>query len=151
MKSRCVPTLSCVHHCLLWPMYAVLVERRWLAAASFHVPPRPALERFTTCSSGCVMPLLSIEPSAMPLLQPIFSSIVLPLFVTAISGAEAPTTSPSRIVTVWMPRRCAGPPRPLPPAAAFLAIQPWEEPTADLADDLIDVDVCAPDGVRGAV
>lgn len=57
--------------------------------------PRPALEFLTTWVTGCMMPLLLRGPSAVPVLQPIFSNMFLPLFSCPSSGANAPTTSPS--------------------------------------------------------
>lgn len=61
--------------------------------------PRPAREFFTTCATGWRIPLLLEAPSAVPLLHPIFSSIARPRFSAPISGAEAPTTSPSMYET----------------------------------------------------
>ncbi|KAL8975568.1 MAG: hypothetical protein Q9197_000184 [Variospora fuerteventurae] len=42
------------------------------------------------------MPLLFKAPNAVPLLHPIFSNIARPRLSFPISGAAAPTTSPSR-------------------------------------------------------
>ena len=91
-------------------MYASGFQR---SASSARLPasgyPSPALDRLTMCSIGCVMPLLSIAPRAMPMLHPIFSSIARPLFACPISGAEPPTTSPFRTTAAVPPD-----PRPLP-------------------------------------
>lgn len=57
--------------------------------------PRPALVFLTTWATGCRIPWLLTAPSAVPVLQPIFSSIALPLFSLPSSGADAPTMSPS--------------------------------------------------------
>jgi len=57
--------------------------------------PRPALEFLTTWVTGCMIPLLLRGPSAVPVLQPIFSNMFRPLFSCPSSGADAPTTSPS--------------------------------------------------------
>jgi hypothetical protein len=56
---------------------------------------KPALFVLTTCGIGCRMPLLSMKPSAVPFVQPIFIMRAWPLFSAPSSGASAPTISPS--------------------------------------------------------
>lgn len=67
----------------------------WQHFLGHSLQPSPAFVRFTTCATGWRMPLFP-TPSAVPLLQPIFSSMARPLFCTPSSGAPSPTTSPSR-------------------------------------------------------
>ena len=56
---------------------------------------KPALPVLTVCAIGWRMPLLFKAPRAVPLLQPIFSNMARPRLSAPISGALAPTTSPS--------------------------------------------------------
>jgi hypothetical protein len=70
-------------------------QRLGLISKDSSIQPNPAFEFLTTCFITSTLPLLPTFPIPIPELQPIRSSIALPLFSLPNSGAEAPTTSPS--------------------------------------------------------